>query len=119
MNHVETIGQVVDSHMISHDASFRLCSGILAVILPPGIINTVTGGYLLAQALPELNGVERFGIAGIGFAAALFFYRQMTKSHDKAMSDKDAELTRRGLVLDAKDLRIKELTDELMKSRRH
>jgi hypothetical protein len=101
------------SELISSSFVFKLSATVFAAILPPGIINTVTGGRFLAQAFPDLNGLERFGLAGLGLAAAWFFLNLMLKSHNKALADKDAELTRLQQVVEKKDDRIKELEDKL------
>lgn len=118
MNHVATktaLCVIQDSpDLITHSTMFKISAAILAAIVPPGILNTITGGAVLAQAMPDLNGLERFGLAGIGLAAAWFFLRLMLASHTKALGDKDAELLRLQRIADEKDKRIRELEDKLL-----
>ena len=70
---------------------------------------------MLAQAFPDLNGLERFGLAGVGLAAAWFFLKLALASHTKALADKDAELVRLQNIATEKDKRIRELEDRLLK----
>jgi hypothetical protein len=100
--------------LIAHSTMFKFSASVFCAIVPPGIVNTATGGRLLAQAFPDLNGLERFGLAGIGLAAAWFFLKLALTSHAKALSDKDAELLRLQRVADEKDKRIRELEDKLL-----
>jgi len=100
---------------ISHTTMFKLCASVFCAIVPPGILNTITGGALLAQVFPDLNGLERFGLAGLGLGAAWFFLKLALASHTKALADKDAELVRLQRVTDEKDKRIRELEDKLLK----
>lgn len=99
---------------ISSSSMFKIFASIFCAILPPGIVNTVTGGRLLAQAFPDLNGLERFGLAGFGMAAAWFFLKLALASHAKAISDKDTELARLQRVAEEKDKRIRELEDRIL-----